>query len=83
MKIKRIAHVAVAVPSIDEALGKFQQVLGLEVATQNALALTQDSKKRDEVKSALSEAWAIARTSSAQQALPQEWGGDVLLRSRF
>ena len=29
MKIKRISHVAVAVPDIDEALGKFQRVLGL------------------------------------------------------
>lgn len=38
MKIKRIAHVAVAVPSIDEALGKFQQVLGLEVAHRETVA---------------------------------------------
>lgn len=29
MKIKRIAHVAVAVPSIDEALPKFLRLLGL------------------------------------------------------
>jgi methylmalonyl-CoA/ethylmalonyl-CoA epimerase len=31
MKIKRIAHVAVAVPSIDEAFLKFQRVLGLDL----------------------------------------------------
>jgi methylmalonyl-CoA/ethylmalonyl-CoA epimerase len=30
MKIKRIAHVAVAVPSIDEAAPKFARVLGVE-----------------------------------------------------
>ncbi len=32
MKIKRISHVAVAVPSIDEALPKLQRVLGLTAA---------------------------------------------------
>jgi hypothetical protein len=61
----------------------FCRVLGLEIAVQNALALTQDTKKRDEAKVALSEAWAIARTRSAQQALPSEWGGDILLRARW
>ena len=61
----------------------FCRVLGLEIAVQNALALTQDTKKRDEAKAALSEAWAIARTRSAQQALPTEWGGDILLRARW
>jgi|SRR5215471_4751042 len=61
----------------------FCRVLGLEIAVQNALALTQDTKKREEAKQALSEAWAQARTRSAQQALPTEWGGDILLRARW
>jgi hypothetical protein len=61
----------------------FCRVLGLEIAVQNALALTQDSAKRQEAKTALSDAWAQARTRSAQQAMPDEWGGDVLLRSRW
>jgi methylmalonyl-CoA/ethylmalonyl-CoA epimerase len=38
MKIKRIAHVAVAVPSIDEAFLKFQRVLGLELAHREVVA---------------------------------------------
>lgn len=38
MKIKRIAHVAVAVQSIDESLAKFQQVLGLPVAHRETVA---------------------------------------------
>jgi hypothetical protein len=61
----------------------FCRVLGLEIAVQNAIALTQDTKKREEAKQALSEAWTLARTRSAQQALPLEWGGDILLRSRW
>lgn len=61
----------------------FCRVLGLEIAVQNAIALTQDTKKRDEAKQALSEAWALAATRSAQQALPTEWGGDILLRARW
>jgi hypothetical protein len=61
----------------------FCRVLGLEIAVQNALALTQDTKKREEAKQALSDAWAQARARSAQQALPTEWGGDILLRARW
>ena len=38
MKIKGISHIAVAVPSIDEALPKFQRVLGLEVASRELVA---------------------------------------------
>jgi methylmalonyl-CoA/ethylmalonyl-CoA epimerase len=38
MKIKRIAHVAVAVPSIDEAFAKFQRVLGLPLEGREAVA---------------------------------------------
>lgn len=61
----------------------FCRVLGLEIAVQNCIALTQDVKKREEAKQALSEAWGLARTRSAQQALPLEWGGDILLRARW
>jgi methylmalonyl-CoA/ethylmalonyl-CoA epimerase len=38
MKIKRIAHVAVAVPSIDEAFEKFQRVLGLPIEGRETVA---------------------------------------------
>ena len=38
MKIKRIAHVAIAVPSIDEAFLKFQRVLGLDLAHREVVA---------------------------------------------
>jgi len=38
MKIKRIDHVAVAVPSIDEALPKYRQVLGLEAGHREVVA---------------------------------------------
>ena len=38
MKIKRIHHVAVAVPDIDEALGKFQRVLGLTPGDRELVA---------------------------------------------
>jgi len=38
MKIKRIAHVAVAVPSIDEAFLKFQRVLGLDMEHRELVA---------------------------------------------
>jgi methylmalonyl-CoA/ethylmalonyl-CoA epimerase len=38
MKIKRIAHVAVAVPSIDEALPRFQRVLGIEAESRELVA---------------------------------------------
>jgi methylmalonyl-CoA/ethylmalonyl-CoA epimerase len=42
MKIKRIAHVAVAVPSIDEALPRFLRVLGVpEQAPSRELVPTQ------------------------------------------
>jgi methylmalonyl-CoA/ethylmalonyl-CoA epimerase len=38
MKIKRIAHVAVAVPSIDDAFEKFQRVLGLPLQERETVA---------------------------------------------
>ena len=38
MKIKGISHVAVAVPSIDEALPKFQRVLGLSAEGRELVA---------------------------------------------
>ena len=38
MKIKRIAHVAVAVPNIDEAWQKFQRVLGLPLEGRETVA---------------------------------------------
>jgi methylmalonyl-CoA/ethylmalonyl-CoA epimerase len=38
MKIKRIAHVAVAVPSIDDAFEKFQRVLGLPLVGRETVA---------------------------------------------
>jgi len=38
MKIKRIAHVAVAVPSIDEAFLKLQRVLGLDLVGRETVA---------------------------------------------
>jgi methylmalonyl-CoA/ethylmalonyl-CoA epimerase len=38
MKIKRIAHVAVAVSSIDESFLKFQRVLGLDLAHREVVA---------------------------------------------
>jgi methylmalonyl-CoA/ethylmalonyl-CoA epimerase len=38
MKIKRIAHVAVAVPSIDDAFAKFQRVLGLSLEGREVVA---------------------------------------------
>jgi len=38
MKIKRIAHVAVAVPSIDEAFLKLQRVLGLDMEHRELVA---------------------------------------------
>ncbi len=38
MKIKRISHVAIAVPDIDASLGKLQQVLGLAVGSREVVA---------------------------------------------
>ena len=38
MKIKRISHVAVAVPNLDEAFAKFQRVLGLSVEHRELVA---------------------------------------------
>ena len=38
MKIKRIAHVAVAVPDIDDAFAKFQSVLGLSLEHREVVA---------------------------------------------
>jgi methylmalonyl-CoA/ethylmalonyl-CoA epimerase len=38
MKIKRIAHVAVAVPNIDDAFAKFQRVLGLPLEGRETVA---------------------------------------------
>ncbi len=38
MKIKRIAHVAVAVPSIDDAFAKFQRVLGVAMEGRELVA---------------------------------------------
>jgi methylmalonyl-CoA/ethylmalonyl-CoA epimerase len=41
MKIKRIAHVALAVPSIDDAFLKLQRVLGLEMEGRETVASQQ------------------------------------------
>jgi methylmalonyl-CoA/ethylmalonyl-CoA epimerase len=41
MKIKRISHVAVAVPSIDEALPRFERVLGLTAGSREVVASQQ------------------------------------------
>jgi methylmalonyl-CoA/ethylmalonyl-CoA epimerase len=38
LKIKKIDHVAVAVPDIDEALGRYREVLGLEPADREVVA---------------------------------------------
>jgi methylmalonyl-CoA/ethylmalonyl-CoA epimerase len=38
MKIKRISHVAIAVPDIDASLAKLQQVLGLAVESREVVA---------------------------------------------
>jgi methylmalonyl-CoA/ethylmalonyl-CoA epimerase len=38
MKIKRISHVAVAVPDIDDAFAKFQRVLGLSMEHREVVA---------------------------------------------
>lgn len=38
MKVKKISHVAVAVPSIDDALPKLAQVLGLSVGHRELVA---------------------------------------------
>jgi methylmalonyl-CoA/ethylmalonyl-CoA epimerase len=38
LKIKRIDHVAVAVSDVDEALAKYQQVLGLSAAEREVVA---------------------------------------------
>ena len=38
MKIKRISHVAIAVPDIDATLGLLQQVLGLAVESREVVA---------------------------------------------
>ena len=38
MKIKRISHVAIAVPDIDAALGKLHQVLGLSIEHREVVA---------------------------------------------
>lgn len=38
IKIKKIDHVAIAVPNIDEALAKYKQALGLEVKEREVVA---------------------------------------------
>jgi methylmalonyl-CoA/ethylmalonyl-CoA epimerase len=38
MKIKRISHVAIAVPDIDAALGKLHEVLGLSIEHREVVA---------------------------------------------
>jgi methylmalonyl-CoA/ethylmalonyl-CoA epimerase len=38
MKIKRIAHVAVAVPNLDDAFAKFQRVLGVALEGRELVA---------------------------------------------
>lgn len=38
MKIKKISHVAVAVPNIDEAFAKFQRVLGVALEGRETVA---------------------------------------------
>ena len=38
IKIKKIDHVAIAVPNIDEALGKYRQALGLTVKEREVVA---------------------------------------------
>lgn len=58
------------------------EVIALELAISMCVSLTQSTERKTELKQELADKLGAARSVSAQEASPQEWDDDILLRSR-